>query len=482
MKYNVIDFDNEYQTIYFRKAKLFGVNGLVPNVPLSRESICKYRWKLHFVFIDESNAYIVNTARRYINGKPVSDMTMFITYKNIDIKDGNLKEGDFVVTDKFVYRYELKDWAEDMRSGGHVYGDKRTSSSNIRRPNIEQPRPIIMPVQRIEYIRSDIIPRYTNITINKKESVEKESVTPSIPTTNKKHKKNAERKHTPQYIPIVVEEWPKYPIVPRPRANADLPIVSPKPVTPELPKGHLTSNNHPAYNEVDTVYEEVSVWGTKCLMTRGLGNMFSRNSVPDGAFVYYLRDVDNIYNNLPKIIVNRITEVRKSAYFGMLITYKPIKFPETKYRFVVFKRGEFTYTDSKINPNEVDEWLNKMSAEDNNSKKVIRFINNLHKKGALCNIDKEQFNELYREHLPYQFACILKSNFKRGEVYMALHSKKIVWRDIDNRYYNVDGVFDGKGEVYTEIDMDIDDIGLIEKYAGYTRSMITQCANEFPNR
>ena len=65
---------------------------------------------------------------------------------------------------------------------------------------------------------------------------------------------------------------------------------------------------------------------------------------------------------------------------------------------------------------------------------------------------------------------------------MALHSKKIVWRDIDNRYYNVDGVFDGKGEVYTEIDMDIDDIGIIEKYAGYTRSMITQCANEFPNR
>ena len=210
--------------------------------------------------------------------------------------------------------------------------------------------------------------------------------------------------------------------------------------------------------------------------------MFSRNSVPDGAFVYYLRDVDNIYDNLPKIIVNRITEVRKSAYFGMLITYKPIKFPETKYRFVVFKRGEFAYTDSKINPNEVDEWLNKMSAEDNNSKKVIRFINNLHKKGALCNIDKEQFNELYREHLPYQFACILKSNFKRGEVYMALHSKKIVWRDIDNRYYNVDGVFNEKGEVYTEIDMDIDDIGIIEKYAGYTRSMITQCANEFPNR
>ena len=492
-RHDAVEFCDENRTIYFRRAKLFGVDGLVPNVPLLRSSI-QIKPRLHYVFVDVENSMASCAVgnRQYINDKSIFDMKMFITYKKVEIGDGHLEEGDFEIQqNKFVYRYELESWARDHRYGIESYSFPKESF------NVAESEVVAMPVVRPEYFRfvgkaTDEFKSDEEETLEEQEEKNEEEQL-QLPEEPEEEKEEEIKEHIPtSTFSTSVKALPV--IVYKPSHNADLPVVTLRPAAPEVPKGRLT-DAHPPYNMVETIYEEVSVWGTKCLMTRGFENMFSRNSIPEGAYVYYLRDPDDIYDHLPKIIVNNIKDLRKSAYFGMLITYKPIKFPETKYRFVVFKRGEFAYTDNKVKPDEVDDWIYKMNAKDNNSRRVLAFIENFRKKGMLSGISEEQFSELYREHLPYHFACMLKSTFNRGEVYIALPSKKIVWRDNDNRYYNVDGQFYRSREVYAELGRTIDDayyvdsnningisIGPVSKYVKKAYDMMGKYKSKFPNR
>ena len=495
--YNAVDFDNEYCQIYFRRAKLFGVDGLVPNVSIKRSSLYRLCLGLTFTYIDGD--HVVNAGKRvYVDGRPISDMTMFISYKNVDIGDGSIGDSDLIIQNKYIYKYEIEDWVQDMRSGKHIYGEKKYNSNVVyRKTDFVEPRPVVMPVKRkiymMNYVRDDEI---CDEEYNKEEKTQEENnkahpvatvarkkpkkkTTTTVARKKRKYRRGPRRILEPTNVLSDAERLSSI-VIPKPRINADLPIVTAKPKPLNMPEVPLIDNG-PAYNMVDTVYDEVSVWGTKCLMTRGLENMFSRDSVPEGVYVYYLRDVNDIYDNLPKIIVNKIEEVRRSAYFGMLISYKPIKFPETKYRFVVFRKDEFEYTNNKVAPSDVDEWLNVMNCEDNNSKRVIRYIRNLLKKEEVCyNIDEEQISDTDIARFSYQFACALKSKLKRGEVYVALPSKTIVWRDIDNRYYNARGLFEYKNETYVEVEEVIDTYytngtininGMMAKYAG-----------KFPNR
>lgn len=240
------------------------------------------------------------------------------------------------------------------------------------------------------------------------------------------------------------------------------------------------------YDNINGKYSEVMLFNEyEALFFDG---RIDRNTLPAGSFLYEISHDDEDWSQ-PEDFGYRIL----ANFFGTVITYKPIHVPADGFRQMM--NTDFEYGCKFVKPDEVDEWLYKMNAKDNSSRRVLAFIENFRKKGMLSGISEEQFSELYREHLPYHFACMLKSTFNRGEVYIALPSKKIVWRDNDNRYYNVDGQFYRSGAVYAEIGRTVDDayyvdsnningisIGPVSKYVKKAYDMMGKYKSKFPNR
>lgn len=196
-----------------------------------------------------------------------------------------------------------------------------------------------------------------------------------------------------------------------------------------------------AYSEYDKIngkYAEVELTdiGQKVLFFDG---RIDRNTIPYGFYVYDIRHNDYDWGHLCDII--RFVAVN---YFGTIITYKPIKLDDDYYRCISIDK--FVYTDRYFEPSAVKEWIRDMRGTDNHSAEVSEFCNRFIRTACDCGVEWDALRKLYMAGYCYYFAMMLKAAFNRGEVYIAAPYGHVVWRDIDDRYYDIKGEYIGDAE------------------------------------
>lgn len=123
-KNNLVDFNNEYRTIYFNHAELLGVDGVVSNVPILKGTLppyCKtFYIKPHSE--DKDLLTVLKKGDRSYRTEP-EDIKMFITYQKIDISGNqvDIRSSEFHIYKNIMYRYELEDWIKEMREYRRQY-------------------------------------------------------------------------------------------------------------------------------------------------------------------------------------------------------------------------------------------------------------------------------------------------------------------------------------------------------------------------
>lgn len=192
------------------------------------------------------------------------------------------------------------------------------------------------------------------------------------------------------------------------------------------------------YDKINGKYAEVELTdiGQKVLFFDGRIN---RKTIPYGFYVYDIRHNDYDWGHLCDII--RFVAVN---YFGTIITYKPIKLDDDYYRCTSIDK--FIYTDRYFEPSAVKEWIRDMRGTDNHSAEVSEFCNRFIRTACDCGVEWDALRKLYMAGYCYYFAMMLKAAFNRGEVYIAAPYGHVVWRDIDDRYYDIEGEYIGDAE------------------------------------
>ena len=130
-KNNLVDFNNEYRTIYFNHAELLGVDGVVSNVPILKGTLppyCKtFYIKPHSE--DKDLLTVLKKGDRSYGAEP-EDIKMFITYQKIDISGNQV---DISSSEFHIYKnisidnpLFVRTWRKSS-SWGNVF--KHTSNS-----------------------------------------------------------------------------------------------------------------------------------------------------------------------------------------------------------------------------------------------------------------------------------------------------------------------------------------------------------------
>ena len=161
-----------------------------------------------------------------------------------------------------------------------------------------------------------------------------------------------------------------------------------------------------------------------------------RNTLPAGSFLYEIGHDDEDWSH-PEDFGYRIL----ANLFGTVITYKPIHVPADGFRQMM--NTDFEYGRKFVKPDEVDEWLREKHEEDNNSEEVFNFINRFIQKAEVCGIEYGPLRNLFMGEYCFYFASMLKAAFNRGEIYIAAPFGHVVWRDTDDRYYDINDEYIG---------------------------------------
>ena len=122
MKFNkksLVDFNNEYRMVYFRYADLLGIDGVVSNVPIIKKTLPPH-CETYYIkpSSEEENMITVFANGDKSYGPEFEDVKMFITYTKIDFGGDDrleLSSNRFRIYQDIMYRYELKEWIEEMR-------------------------------------------------------------------------------------------------------------------------------------------------------------------------------------------------------------------------------------------------------------------------------------------------------------------------------------------------------------------------------
>lgn len=237
------------------------------------------------------------------------------------------------------------------------------------------------------------------------------------------------------------------------------------------------------YNEIDGMYEEVEILplSQKALMHE---RRISSKDLPPDVYKYDIRDSDLGWD--PCSIEKRVVVNHNSC----IITYKPINLSTNGF-MEINGYEDIRFTDNSIYPYKVHEWINEMRELDNNSTEVLEFINGFIKHATNNGIDENMFREVFRNGYCYHFASILKETFGRGQLYITAPIGHVVWRDDDDRYYDIEGEYIPK-----EHDMEVfipaicgsmaeDFKHISSDTGGSTKEQINEAmkdwANKFPN-
>lgn len=188
------------------------------------------------------------------------------------------------------------------------------------------------------------------------------------------------------------------------------------------------------YDNINGKYSEVILFNEyEALFFDG---RIDRNTLPAGSFLYEIGHDDEDLSH-PEDFGYRIL----ANFFGTVITYKPIHVPADGFRQMM--NTDFEYGRKFVKPDEVDEWLREKHEEDNNSEEVFDFINRFIQKAEVGGIEYGPLRNLFMGGYCFYFASMLKAAFNRGEIYIVAPFGHVVWRDTDNRYYDIDGEYIG---------------------------------------
>lgn len=196
-----------------------------------------------------------------------------------------------------------------------------------------------------------------------------------------------------------------------------------------------------AYSEYDKIngkYAEIELTGIgqKALF---FDERINHKSIPDGAFIYDIRHCDDDWGD--PCDISHFVYVN---FFGTIITYKPIKLDNDDRASISIDK--FVYTDRYFEPSAVKEWVRDMRGTDNHSEEVSVFCNKFIRTACNCGVEWDALRNLFMAGYCYYFAMMLKAAFNRGEVYIAAPYGHVVWRDTDNRYYDIEGEYVGDAE------------------------------------
>ena len=192
------------------------------------------------------------------------------------------------------------------------------------------------------------------------------------------------------------------------------------------------------YDKINGKYAEVEILASKQKALFYDGRIL-KNDIPAGGYVYEIRHSDEDWGEPCEI--NHLTIVN---YFGVIITYKPIRLNKDNY--VDISLNEFVYTDRYFEPSAVKEWIRDMRGTDNHSAEVSEFCNKFIRTACDCGVEWDALRKLYMAGYCYYFAMMLKAAFNRGEVYITAPYGHVVWRDIDDHYYDIEGEYIGDVE------------------------------------
>lgn len=189
------------------------------------------------------------------------------------------------------------------------------------------------------------------------------------------------------------------------------------------------------YQEV-FLFEENSLRKQKALFFDG---RLKRDKLPKGVYIYDIRHSDEDWGE-PVQIVNGHVMVN---FFGVIMTYKPINTDISGYD-IIDGYNDFEYTDVYVEPKDVQKWIDEQKESDSHKDEVMNFINDFVNKATECGIERyNSIRDLFMDHYSHQFGMMLIGTFERGELYtIAPHNNHIVWRDTDNRYYDIMGQYD----------------------------------------
>lgn len=139
------DFDTDYVTIYFRKAKVLGIDGLVCNLRGIRISTVPMHHKLKFYyirFVDDKYAEICNSKALPISES--SKLDMVIAGRELSqverSENGILRvnRDEVEIRESYIYKYEFEEYmGELVLSGGHEHIIDIDYDKTIRYPNID---------------------------------------------------------------------------------------------------------------------------------------------------------------------------------------------------------------------------------------------------------------------------------------------------------------------------------------------------------
>lgn len=197
---------------------------------------------------------------------------------------------------------------------------------------------------------------------------------------------------------------------------------------------------HSTYDKINGKYAEVEILASKQKALFFDGRILKKD-IPAGGYVYEIRHSDFAENWREPCEINHITIVN---YFGVIITYKPISLNEDNY--VSTNLNEFVYTGRYFEPSAVKEWIRDMRDTDNHGAEVSEFCNRFIKTACGYGVEWDALRNLYMAGYCYYFAMMLKAAFNRGEVYIAAPYGHVVWRDIDDHYYDIEGEYVGDAE------------------------------------
>lgn len=192
-------------------------------------------------------------------------------------------------------------------------------------------------------------------------------------------------------------------------------------------------------------FKEVEVCDRKVLIVdERIVSLYSQDHNYDNIFVYDIRHDDT---GDPVTIEPHNSVL--ANYWGTLITHKPINLGKDNY-LVAEKDFAFNFMNELEDINPYD-YMDKLHEEDNHQEDVFKFTEDFIAHAEMNGIDNKNIRDLFMAGYCYHFAHMLKAAFDRGEVYICAPYGHVVWRDVDNRYYDFDGEYVNQSATYVPV-------------------------------
>lgn len=192
-------------------------------------------------------------------------------------------------------------------------------------------------------------------------------------------------------------------------------------------------------------FKEIETCGRKVLVAdERITNIYTQDCNCSNLYVYDIRHDDE---GDPATIEPHNSVL--TNYWGTLITHKPIDLHRNNY-IVIELDFVFNFLNDLENINPVD-YMNKLHKEDNRQEEVFKFINDFIMYSEANGIDSGNIRDIFMAGYCYHFAHMLKAAFNRGEVYICAPYGHVVWRDVDNRYYDFDGEYVNHSATYIPV-------------------------------